>query len=370
MAYYDIYDSNDNLIASEVWIDDGLGGGPTRPVVVNIRKVLMFIFAFVGFINTFALPIMLFINKDVFIDWGWLLASIPSIIVGLPTFVVFFAMLNTYNKVKKNEGLDEAILSKAKQYVNSKIEEEYFDVDDESISDEDYVKKMEAKFKFQTAVSRVYLTIKFERLLRNISYISYLVYPIGILSYVGEFMYGTTDTFMIILGIINYLVFLLLILSIYKNYKVYKMRYFVNAKKRMALVAVVTFALSVGITTIFTSAFGVGGFSILCVFAMLLDLAFMIDSKIKRKINRTKTKIHIGPIIVSTLIYGLLGLFVGCGLALIPGPMYDAIIAYDAGLSTDLTLPITVWTICGVITIALIVITSIKYNKKLNNKNK
>ena len=68
MAYYDIYDSNDNLIASEVWIDDGLGGGPTRPVVVNIRKLLMVIFAFVGFINTFVLPIMLFINKDVFID--------------------------------------------------------------------------------------------------------------------------------------------------------------------------------------------------------------------------------------------------------------------------------------------------------------
>ena len=30
MAYYDIYDSNDNLIASEVWIDDSRGSPQLR----------------------------------------------------------------------------------------------------------------------------------------------------------------------------------------------------------------------------------------------------------------------------------------------------------------------------------------------------
>ena len=370
MGYYDVYDSNDNLIASEVWIDDGLNSGPARPIVINYRKVLMVLLAFIGFVNTFVLPIILFINKDAFIKGGWLLSSIPSIIIGLPVFIVFISMLKTLKKVKNNEGLDKKILDQAKSYVNSKImQEESIDDIDDDVSDEEYINKHKAKYKYDVAVSRVYLTIKFERLLKAVSNLSYLVYPIGILTFVAEFIYGSKTTYMIILGILNYLVFFLLFLSVYKNYKTYKIRYAGNIIKRMICVALATFALGVCIAAIFMSAYKVGGFSVLCVFAMLFDLAALIDSK--KVVNKAQknSKIHILPIVVITIIYGIIALFIGCGLALIPGPIYNAIIAYDAGLSKDLSLPITVWSICGAVAIILIIITSIIVHKKINNKS-
>ena len=36
MAYYDLYDGNDNLVASDVWIDDGSNSGTIRPTIIII----------------------------------------------------------------------------------------------------------------------------------------------------------------------------------------------------------------------------------------------------------------------------------------------------------------------------------------------
>lgn len=37
IGWYDVYDSNDNLIASDVWINEDTGSG--EPIVINWYKV-------------------------------------------------------------------------------------------------------------------------------------------------------------------------------------------------------------------------------------------------------------------------------------------------------------------------------------------
>ena len=44
MAYYDLYDGNDSLVASNVWIDDGSNSAPSRPIVINWYKLIMIVF--------------------------------------------------------------------------------------------------------------------------------------------------------------------------------------------------------------------------------------------------------------------------------------------------------------------------------------
>ena len=120
MGYYDIYDSNDNLIASEVWIDDGSGydSGPARPIVVNWRKALIILMAIVGATNTFVLPLLLLANKDAFIQGGWILAGLPSIILGLPLFIVGVMLLSAIKKANDLDS-DDPVMKQAKAYVDS-----------------------------------------------------------------------------------------------------------------------------------------------------------------------------------------------------------------------------------------------------------
>ena len=99
MGYYDVYDGNDNLIASEVWIDDGVDCG--RPVVINWYKLILTIFFLIGVISTFITPINLFIHRDSFTNNGWIYMSVFNILLGLPTFIAFFTML----KIIKNHEL-------------------------------------------------------------------------------------------------------------------------------------------------------------------------------------------------------------------------------------------------------------------------
>jgi hypothetical protein len=53
-----------------------------------------------------------------------------------------------------------------------------------------------------------------------------------------------------------------------------------------------------------------------------------------------------------------------------PGPIYEAILAFDEGTSTDLSLPITVWSVCGAVGVIVATIGSILVNKILNKKGK
>ena len=110
--------------------------------------------------------------------------------------------------------------------------------------------------------------------------------------------------------------------------------------------------------------------TLLCVVAALLELSLSIDSKKASNNVTKKTKIKVVAIIIITIVYSLLATLVGCAIALVPGEVNDAILAYDAGLSTDLSLPITVWSICAAVAIALIVVTSILIHKGKPAKEK
>ena len=381
MGYYDIYDSNDNLIASEVWIDDGSGydSGPARPIVVNWRKALIILMAIVGATNTFVVPLLLLANKDAFIQGGWILAGLPSIILGLPLFIVGVMLLSA---IKKANDLDsnDPVMKQAKAYVDSHtVDKSAIDKTDASsengttddMTDEEYVEQKNAKYKYDINVSAVYLAIKFDKLISKLSLISYLLYPIGVLCFVTEALYGDTETYMILVGILNYLVCVPFVLSIWKNYKRYKVRYTVDIAKRMLRVALVSLLVGAPVGLILTSTLQMGGHCILCLLAMFFDLACMIDSATAKSHSRNKkSKVHVGPIVIVTIVVGLVFTCIACALSLMPGPIYDALLAYDNGTSTDLTLPITVWSICAVVDVLLTVIISVAINKKLNKAKK
>ena len=375
MGYYDIYDSNDNLIASEVWIDDGSGydSGPTRPIVVNWRKALIILMAIVGATNTFVLPLLLLANKDVFIQGGWILAALPSIILGLPLFIVGVMLLSAIKKANDLDS-DDPVMKQAKAYVDSHtVDKSAVDKTDatDDMTDEEYIEQTNAKYKYDINVSAVYLAIKFDKLISKLSLISYLLYPIGVLCFVAEALYGDTETYMILVGILNYLVCVLFALSIWKNYKRYKVRYTTSIAKRMLRVALVSLLVGIPVGLILTSTLQMGGHCILCLLAMFFDLACMIDiATAKSHSQNKKSKIHVGPIVIVAVVVGLVFTCIACALSIMPGPIYDALLAYDNGTSTDLTLPITVWSICAVVDVLLTVAISVAINKKLNKAKK
>ena len=108
----------------------------------------------------------------------------------------------------------------------------------------------------------------------------------------------------------------------------------------------------------------------------IMDLAILIDNLLLRKgvinlvDNKKKEKVHIGAIITISISMSLLMLIVACAISLLPGPIYDALISYDQGISTDLSLPIAFWGLCVFIDVLSIVLLSILINKKLNKKAK
>ena len=375
MGYYDIYDSNDNLIASEVWIDDGSGydSGPTRPIVVNWRKALIILMAIVGATNTFVLPLLLLANKDVFIQGGWILAGLPSIILGLPLFIVGVMLLSAIKKANDLDS-DDPVMEQAKAYVDSHtVDKSAVDKNGttDDMTDEEYIEQKNAKYKYDINVSAVYLAIKFDKLISKLSLISYLLYPIGVLCFVAEALYGDTETYMILVGILNYLVCVLFALSIWKNYKRYKVRYTASIAKMMLRVALVSLLVGITAGLILTSTLQMGGHCILCLLAMFFDLACMIDSATAKSHSQNKkTKVHVGPIVIMAVVVGLVFTCIACALSIMPGPIYDALLAYDNGTSTDLTLPITVWSICAVVDVLLTVVISVAINKKLNKAKK
>lgn len=103
MGYYDIYDSYDRCIASDVWIDDGSNSGTIRPTIINYYKVIMIVCLICGIANTFISPILLFINKDVFIEFGWLIMACTNWLTGIPTFIVSINMLKAMSDTNSNK---------------------------------------------------------------------------------------------------------------------------------------------------------------------------------------------------------------------------------------------------------------------------
>ena len=120
----------------------------------------------------------------------------------------------------------------------------------------------------------------------------------------------------------------------------------------------------------------IDGYYIFVFLVAIMDLAILIDNLLLRKgvinlvDNKKKEKVHIGAIITISISMSLLMLIVACAISLLPGPIYDALISYDQGISTDLSLPIAFWGLCVFIDVLSIFLLSVLTNKKLNKKAK
>ena len=168
----------------------------------------------------------------------------------------------------------------------------------------------------------------------------------------------------------NFIAFFCGLFSAYKNYKSYQKNGIESPKGRMIKTILISFLLSVPVGALIFSLMNSDGFYILVFCIMVMDLMMIIDNKLITKnniriINNKKT-IHLGVLLVTTICSSLLMLLVASAVPLLPGPISDAIIAFDEGRSTDLTLPIIFWSICLVVNILVIVVVSKTISNKLN----
>ena len=154
MAYYDLYDGNDSLVASNVWIDDGSNSAPSRPIVINWYR----------FVSTFITPINLFINKDRFINNGWIYMCIFNLLIGLPTFLAFFAMIKLIKKEPNtNDSCYELACNWVRNHCNINEENKNISIaDEENLSDKEYVSREKNANKFDATVAGVYILIKYQ----------------------------------------------------------------------------------------------------------------------------------------------------------------------------------------------------------------
>ena len=196
MAYYDVYDSNDNLIASDVWIDDEPSGG--EPISINVYRVFLFIVLIIGVISTFITPIILFINRDAFIENGWIYMAIMNLVIGVPALAGSLSLL----KIKKDENYKEdPYYNLAEDWVNKNVKD---DVNNENL--ELGIINLEATSKKELAIDALYLKIKFQKGFDILSNISYLIYPMAIISILMEVFMGELDSFFIVLLNSNFMI--------------------------------------------------------------------------------------------------------------------------------------------------------------------
>jgi hypothetical protein len=259
MPYYDICDSDGNVIASNVFIDDGTYGGPSRPIVINWYKIITIIAFVVGLISTFITPIILFLHKDAFINNGWIYMVLFNFLMGLPVFIIAINMLSVMsNKIKE----DDHYYDVACNWVNDKLkftdDNENFDSDE--MSDEEYVSKMKRSHKNQAAISAVYVAIKYQNLLTKLSKLSYLIYPLALISLIIEFFVGEEEVFFIVLFNLNFIAMFLGMLSVYRNYKSYQKKYCLNIKGRMIKTILLSFLASIQFYAIIIALAGTTGF--------------------------------------------------------------------------------------------------------------
>ena len=376
MAYYDLYDGNDNLVASDVWIDDGSNSAPSRPIVINWYKLIMIIFLVVGFVSTFITPINLFINKDKFVNNGWIYMCIFNILIGFPTFLAFFKMLKLIKSAPNTDDpCYEIACEWTRKHCNINTENKnILETDEDALSDEEYISKEKNTNKFNATAAGVYILIKYQKLLDFISKISYMIYPLAILSLLMELFVKQKTIFFILLFNLNFIALICCVLSVYKGFKMYQKNK--ATTKRLIKTCLLSYVFSVPLMAIIFSLANIDGYYIFVFLVAIMDLAILIDNLLLRKgvinlvDNKKKEKIHIGAIIIIRISMSLLMLIVACAISLLPGPIYDALISYDQGISTDLSLPIAFWGLCVFIDVLSIVLLSILTNKKLNKKAK
>ena len=375
MAYYDLYDGNDSLVASNVWIDDGSNSAPSRPIVINWYKLIMIVFLVIGFVSTFITPINLFINKNKFINNGWIYMCIFNLLIGLPTFLAFFTMLKLIKKEPNtNDSCYELACNWVRNHCNINEENKNISIaDEENLSDKEYVSKEKSANKFDATVAGVYILIKYQKLLTFISKLSNLIYPLAILSLIMELFVAQETVFFIVLFNLNFIALICCVLSVYKGFKMYQKNKLTTITKRLIKTCLLSYLFSVPLMAIIFSLANIDGYYILVSLVAIMDLAISIDNALIKKgvfLNnkQKKNKVHVGAIIGVCVSMSLLMLIIVCAISLMPGPIYDALLAYDTGASTDLSLPITIWGLCAFIDVLLITLLSVLVNKKLNKK--
>ncbi len=368
MPYYDIYDINDNLIASEVWIDTE--GGPSRPIVINWYKILVGLILIVGFVSTFITPINLFIHKEAFINNGWIYMSLMNLIMGVPVLVIAFNMMMVMiKKIKEDDPCYDSAYKWVSEHFNFTQENDKVD-DETEISDEEYVASEMKANKKETIIASVYVSIKYKKLLNKLSKISYLIYPLSVVALIVEALGVEEEMFFIIMFNFNFIAMFCGILSIYRNYRIYKKMHCEKIKGRIIKTVLISFLVSVPLVAIISSLAKSDGYYIFVFCIGIMDFFMIVDGKMAKKaaltMGKKKNSVRLGVVVVCTVCFTLLMLTVACGISLIPGPIYEAILAYDEGRSTNLFLPIIFWSLCFIVDILLIVIVSKVVSKKLN----
>ena len=143
--------------------------------------------------------------------------------------------------------------------------------------------------------------------------------------------------------------------------------------KKMFATGALSLLVSIPLYALVTSLSGRDGFYILVFCIAVMDLFLVVGKGIAVKsianTNKDKHPMRIGVVILCAVCFTLLMLTVACALSLVPGPVYDAILSFDEGASTDLTLPIIVWSVCLVADIVLTVVVARKVSTKLNQKS-
>lgn len=371
MGYYDIYDSYDRCIASDVWIDDGSNSGTIRPTIINYYKLIMIVCLICGIANTFVSPILLFINKDVFIEFGWLIMACTNWLIGIPTFIVSINMLKAMSDTNSNK---DQTYEKARLWCEKNINNFANNKpvkNEEEISDEEYKSNTRKSNKNSATIALVYLVYKFEKLLKVLTYVSYLIYPLLVLCLLLEIIIGEQDTYFIALFNINFISMFCYLFSISKNYKNYKFNYKHNIIKRIVKISIISLLIGVITGIMLFNLLNINGHLLLVYLVAVADIVMLLDSKLLCKhlaIKDNKNSVNIGKIILFSILIGLALLLIAAVISLLPGPIYDALLAYDNGLSTDLTLPIIFYLSMIVIYIGLVLLISLVVVKNSDKK--
>ena len=296
-----------------------------------------------------------------------------NLLIGLPTFLAFFTMLKL---IKKEPNTNDSCYDLACNWVRNhcNINEENISIaDEENLSDKEYVSREKNANKFDATVAGVYILIKYQKLLTFISKLSYLIYPLAILSLIMELFVAQETVFFIVLFNLNFIALICCVLSVYKGFKMYQKNKLTTITKKLIKTCLLSYLFSVPLMAIIFSLAKIDGYYILLPLVAIMDLAISIDNALIKKggfLNnkQKKNKVHVGAIIGVCISMSLLMLIIVCAISLIPGPIYDALLAYDTGTSTDLSLPITIWGLCAFIDVLLITLLSVLINKKLNKK--
>lgn len=368
MGYYDIYDSYDRCIGHDVWLDDGSDSGGGRPVIINWYKIMIIIGLACGIANTFVMPILLFLNRSVFIPYGWLVMAITNWLAGIPALIISIHMLKVVNDdPSKDENSYNQALDWCQKKFKKLFTQDVSSKSDDDTNDEEYIKNTKLINRKSAIISAVYLVFKFQKVLRFLASLSYIIYPLFILCLLLEVLVGEESSYFIALFNINFISMQCFLCSCYKNYRIYQNNYSGKIIRRILKVLLISFIISILSGIMLFKIININGHLLLVYMVVIADILMLIDSNYLCKLilaNENKKKIKIGKIILFGIILGIVILLITLVLSLTIEPIYSAILAYDEGLSNDLTLPITFWLIMFIVYVTTTLLLSILIIKK------